>query len=232
MLNKKILLLALALSLTACGKEEAPKESVEERNIQALLTQIEELKAKNAELTAQLEAEGMLAGNTAEETETNIEPVTDVQETEEAPVEEASSSGVQYVQSQEGNTQQDSYFVLETNTATYTQIGDAFVTQSTYDDKQILVIPIKYKNLSDDTQDPWMSFASDYKAYQEDDIQEYTLTGGSSGLEEQYQSDPMLNLKPGAEIDYYIAYELELPSSDVTLGEYIGNDIHQTFKFQ
>lgn len=222
---KKVITLALTstLLLAGCGKEEAKQD----QTVEQLMARVGQLEEENKQLKAQLEQNNTAPSlNQEQEDTTPTEQTSAPEETTEDT--NPNNSLEQTIQAQPGNTQSDNYFVLETRDATYTQTGDAFIEPSEYGDKQVLVIPVKYKNTGDDTSSPWMSFATSFRAYQEDDVQEYTLNGGSSSNHTNDNS----NIKSGAEIDTYIVYELENPDADVTLGEYIGDNINAIFKVQ
>lgn len=198
---KKALICALSIGiLAACGNQEAEEKPVEEPKA------VEETQTETKEEAKPEEKE-----------EVNEEPVK----------EEAKTS--QVIQTEPGETQKDNYFTWETNNAIYKQIGDAFITNSQYDDTKILVIPINFTNKKEDASDPWITFAVDFKAYQEDDNQEYILNGGQGQVPEEYSNPINTNIKKDKNIDYYISFALELPEADAKVTPQFGNGEYYTF---
>lgn len=147
-----------------------------------------------------------------EETQTEAKPE-EKEEVKEEPVKEEAKTS-QAIQAEPGETQKDNYFTWETDNAVYKQIGDAFITTSKYDDTRILVIPINFTNKSEDASDPWMSFAIDFKAYQEDDNQEYILSGGQGLIPDEYSNPTNTYIKKDGNTDHYLSFTLELPEED------------------
>lgn len=153
----------------------------------------------------------------------------ETKETQEEKKEETATNE-QEIQSQPGNTQESNYFNWETNNAIYKQTGDAFITNSKYDDSKILVIPINFTNKQEEASDPWMTFVLDYKVFQEDENQEYTLNGGQGQVPDEYESPLNTSVKKGGNTDWYITYTLEKPESDVRLQTQFGSGVDYTFK--
>ena len=152
------ILLAASFILTACGQDKNTTETKEEPS-------------KEVEQTQSVESN-------KEETK----------ETQEEKKEEETATNEQEIQAEPGNTQEKNYFNWETNNAIYKQTGDAFITNSKYDDSKILVIPINFTNKQEEASDPWMTFVLDYKVFQEDENQEYTLNGGQGEVQDEYDS--------------------------------------------
>ena len=198
---KKALICALSIGiLAACGNQEAEEKPVEEpKAVEEARTEVKE--------EAKPEEKGGV---------------------EEEPVKEEAKTS-QVIQAEPGETQKDNYFTWETNSAIYKQIGDAFITNSQYDDTKILVIPINFTNKKEDASDPWITFAVDFKAYQEDDNQEYILNGGQGLVPEEYSNAINTNIKKDGNIDYYISFTLELPEADTKITPQIGNGEYYTF---
>ena len=198
---KKALICALSIGiLAACGNQEAEEKPVEEPKA-------------------------------VEETQTEVKEEAKPEEKEEVkeePVKEEAKTS-QVIQAEPGETQKDNYFTWETNNAIYKQTGDAFITNSQYDDTKILVIPINFTNKKEDASDPWITFAVDFKAYQEDDNQEYILNGGQGQVPEEYSNPINTNIKKDGNIDYYISFALELPEADVKVTPQFGNGEYYTF---
>ena len=198
---KKALICALSISiLAACGNQEAEEKPVEEPKA------VEETQTETKEEAKPEEKE----------------------EVKEEPVKEEAKTS-QVIQAEPGETQKDNYFTWETNNAIYKQTGDAFITNSQYDDTKILVIPINFTNKKDDASDPWITFAVDFKAYQEDDNQEYILNGGQGQVPEEYSNPINTNIKKDGNIDYYISFALELPEEDAKVTPQFGNGEYYTF---
>ena len=188
---KSILITALSLSLLAgCQSEE---ENISE---QTSTPSIEESTEHS---------------NTEQAKTIMKEPNSNVEEATEPEPEQLPS---QTIQQEPGETQKDNYFTWETDNAVYKQIGDAFITTSKYDDTRILVIPINFTNKSEDASDPWTSFAIDFKAYQEDDNQEYILSGGQGLIPDEYSNPTNTYIKKDGNTDHYLSFTLELPEED------------------
>ena len=198
---KKALICALSIGiLAACGNQEAEEKPAEEpKAVEETQTEVKE-EAKPKEK----------------------------EEVKEEPVKEEAKTS-QVIQAEPGETQKDNYFTWETNSAIYKQIGDAFITNSQYDDTKILVIPINFTNKNEDASDPWITFAVDFKAYQEDDNQEYILNGGQGHVPEEYSNEVITNIKKDGNIDYYISFTLELPEADAKIAPQFGNGEYYTF---
>ena len=198
---KKVLICALSISLlAACGNQEAEEKPAEEPKA------VEETQTETKEETKPEEKE----------------------EVKEEPAKEEAKTS-QVIQAEAGETQKDNYFTWETDNAIYKQTGDAFITTSQYDDKKILVIPINFTNKQEDTADPWFAFALDFKAYQEDDNQEYILNGGQGLIPEEYSSPVNTNIKKDGNIDYFISFTLELPEADTKIAPQFGSGEVYTF---
>lgn len=199
---KKTLICALSIGiLAACGNQEAEEKPVEEPKA------VEETQTETKEEAKPEEKE----------------------EVKEEPVKEEENKTSQVIQAEPGETQKDNYFTWETNNAIYKQTGDAFITNSQYDDTKILVIPINFTNKKEDASDPWITFAVDFKAYQEDDNQEYILNGGQGQVPEEYSNPINTNIKKDGNIDYYISFALELPEEDAKVTPQFGNGEYYTF---
>lgn len=194
------MLLAASFILTACGQEKNATETKEEPS-------------KEVEQTQSVESN-------KEETK----------ETQEEKKEEETATNEQEIETEPGNTQEKNYFNWETNNAIYKQIGDAFITNSKYDDSKILVIPINFTNKKEDAADPWMTFVLDYKVFQEDENQEYTLNGGQGQVPDEYETPLNTSIKKDGNIDWYITYKLEKPESNVRLQTQFGSGVDYTFK--
>lgn len=194
------ILLAASFILTACGQDKNTTETKEEPS-------------KEVEQTQSVESN-------KEETK----------ETQEEKKEEETATNEQEIQAEPGNTQEKNYFNWETNNAIYKQTGDAFITNSKYDDSKILVIPINFTNKQEDASDPWMTFVLDYKVFQEDENQEYTLNGGQGQVPDEYESPLNTSIKKDGNTDWYITYTLEKPESDVRLQTQFGSGVDYTFK--
>ena len=194
------ILLAASFILTACGQDKNTTETKEEPS-------------KEVEQTQSVESN-------KEETK----------ETQEEKKEEETATNEQKIQAEPGNTQEKNYFNWETNNAIYKQTGDAFITNSKYDDSKILVIPINFTNKQEEASDPWMTFVLDYKVFQEDENQEYTLNGGQGQVPDEYESPLNTSVKKGGNTDWYITYTLEKPESDVRLQTQFGSGVDYTFK--
>lgn len=226
------LLLASTLLFVGCGDDTKP--TPEERTTEQLLARISELEEENKTLKQQI--------GTQEESVANEEIEQPTEETKEQPlvVEEAQASeetasndtNIQYIQTQPGNTQQANYFELTSDNAVYKQTGDAFVVDDQYGDGQIVVVPIQYTNNGNDTNDPWMNFIFNFSVIQEDDVQEYTLDGGQGGLPEEYENPISMSVKPGATVEYNLAYRPEQGQSDIIIKEQWKDKVVQTLKFQ
>ena len=198
---KKALICALSIGiLAACGNQEAEEKPAEEPKA------VEETQTETKEETKPEEKE----------------------EVKEEPVKEEANTN-QVIQAEPGETQKDNYFTWETDNAIYKQTGDAFITTSQYDDTKILVIPINFTNKQEDTADPWFAFALDFKAYQEDDNQEYILNGGQGLVPEEYSSPVNTNIKKDGNIDYFISFTLELPEADTKIAPQFGSGEAYTF---
>lgn len=195
------MLLAASFILTACGQDKNATETKEEPS-------------KEVEQTQSVESNKEQTKETQEEEKKEEETVTNEQE----------------IQAQPGNTQESNYFNWETNKAIYKQTGDAFITNSKYDDSKILVIPINFTNKQEDAADPWMTFVLDYKVFQEDENQEYTLNGGQGQVPDEYDSPLNTSIKKDGNTDWYITYKLEKPESDVKLQTQFGSGVDYTFK--
>lgn len=202
-MKKALLVLMAASLLTACGNEKKEEQ---------IPTQPEVSEENQIE----------------PQTETIKEEEQPIEEPIEEPVEEEVKSS-QVIQSQPGENQKEDYFAWETDDGIYKQTGDAFITNSKYDDSKILVIPINFTNKKQDTADPWMTFIFDFKMYQEDENQEYVLNGGQGSVSDEYTSPINMNIKPGGSVDYYITYTLELPEADVKITPQFGNGGYYTF---
>lgn len=196
------ILLAASFILTACGQDKNATETKEEPS-------------KEVEQTQSVES--------------NKEESNEKEETPEDKKEETATNE-QEIQAQPGNTQESNYFNWETNNAIYKQTGDAFITNSKYDDSKILVIPINFTNKKEDVADPWMTFVLDYKVFQEDENQEYTLNGGQGQVPDEYDSPLNTSIKKDGNTDWYITYKLEKPESDVKLQTQFGSGVDYTFK--
>ena len=198
---KKALICALSIGiLAACGNQEAEEKPAEEPKA------VEETQTETKEETKPEEKE----------------------EVKEEPAKEEAKTS-QTIQSEAGETQKDNYFTWETDNAIYKQTGDAFITNSQYDDTKILVIPINFTNKQEDASDPWMTFVVDFKTYQEDDNQEYILNGGQGHVPEEYSNEVITNIKKDGNIDYYISFTLELPEADTKVTPQFGNGEYYTF---
>lgn len=195
------ILLAASFILTACGQDKNATETKEEPS-------------KEVEQTQSVESNKEETKETQEEEKKEEETVTNEQE----------------IQAEPGNTQESNYFNWETNKAIYKQTGDAFITNSKYDDSKILVIPINFTNKQEDAADPWMTFVLDYKVFQEDESQEYTLNGGQGEVPDEYNSPLNTSIKKDGNIDWYITYKLEKPESNVRLQTQFGSGVDYTFK--
>ena len=196
------ILLAASFILTACGQDKNATETKEEPS-------------KETEQTQSVES------NKEESSEEEIQ---------EEKKEEETATNEQEIQAEPGNTQEKNYFNWETNNAIYKQTGDAFITNSKYDDSKILVIPINFTNKQEDAADPWMTFVLDYKVFQEDENQEYTLNGGQGEVPDEYDSPLNTSIKKDGNTDWYITYKLEKPESDVKLQTQFGSGVDYTFK--
>lgn len=172
-------------------------------------------------------------------TETKEEPSKEVEQTQSVESnkeetketqEEETVINEQEIQAEPGNTQESNYFNWETNKAIYKQTGDAFITNSKYDDSKILVIPINFTNKQEDAADPWMTFVLDYKVFQEDENQEYTLNGGQGEVPDEYETPLNTSIKKDGNTDWYITYKLEKPESNVRLQTQFGSGVDYTFK--
>ena len=195
------ILLAASFILTACGQDKNATETKEEPSKETEQTQsVESNKKESSEEEIQEEKK--------EETATNE----------------------QEIQTEPGNTQEKNYFNWETNNAIYKQTGDAFITNSKYDDSKILVIPINFTNKQEEASDPWMTFVLDYKVFQEDENQEYTLNGGQGQVPDEYDSPLNTSVKKGGNTDWFITYTLEKPESNVRLQTQFGSGVDYTFK--
>lgn len=197
------ILLAASFILTACGQDKNTTETKEDPS-------------KETEQTQSVES------NKEESSEEEIQ--------EEKKEEEETATNEQEIQTEPGNTQESNYFNWETNNAIYKQTGDAFITNSKYDDSKILVIPINFTNKQEDASDPWMTFVLDYKVFQEDENQEYTLNGGQGQVPDEYDSPLNTSVKKDGNTDWYITYTLEKPESDVRLQTQFGSGVDYTFK--
>lgn len=195
------ILLAASFILTACGQDKNSTETEEP--------------SKEVEQTQSVES--------------NKEESNEKEETPEDKKEETATNE-QEIQAQPGNTQESNYFNWETNKAIYKQTGDAFITNSKYDDSKILVIPINFTNKQEDAADPWMTFVLDYKVFQEDENQEYTLNGGQGQVPDEYDSPLNTSIKKDGNTDWYITYKLEKPESNVRLQTQFGSGVDYTFK--
>ncbi|WP_040397637.1 hypothetical protein [Anaerococcus senegalensis] len=196
------ILLAASFILTACGQDKNATETKEEPS-------------KEVEQTQSVES------NKEESSEEEIQ---------EEKKEEETATNEQEIQAEPGNTQEKNYFNWETNNAIYKQTGDAFITNSKYDDSKILVIPINFTNKQEEASDPWMTFVLDYKVFQEDENQEYTLNGGQGQVPDEYDSPLNTSVKKDGNTDWYITYTLEKPESDVRLQTQFGSGVDYTFK--
>lgn len=229
---KKVIALALTttLLLTGCGKEEAKPTSTDQTTEQ-LLARISELEKENKKLKEELnqnpEPQEAVSDEQTEETQ---EPV--VEENPEQTEEQTPASKEQTIQSQPGNTQEANYFELMGKNGVYKQTGDAFIVDSEYGEEKILVIPIQFTNLSEEASDPWISFAFEYQAFQEDDVQEYTLNGGQGAVPEEYENPLNLNIKQAKSVDYYLTFTLEKDGLDIKFKDPWSDDIKAILKFQ
>lgn len=75
-----------------------------------------------------------------------------------------------------------------------------------------------------------MTFVLDYKVFQEDENQEYTLNGGQGQVPDEYDSPLNTSVKKDGNTDWYITYKLEKPESDVRLQTQFGSGVDYTFK--
>lgn len=223
-------ILASTMLLSACGKEES-KQTHEERTTEQLLARIGQLEEENKKLKEELgqNAETPEAVNN-EQTEQTQEP--NVDENSQLVEEPTQASIEQIVQPQPGNTQQANYFELIGKSGAYKQTGDAFLVDSEYEEEKILVIPIQFTNLSEEASDPWITFAFEYQAIQEDDTQEYTLSGGQGGLPEEYENPLNMSVKQAKSVDYYLTFRLEKDGLDVKFKDPWSDEIKATLKFQ
>lgn len=219
---KKITPLMVALALTACGGETAPDNNQANEELTA---RIEELETENSELKQKLsEAEEKI--NSSD----NVQEAISENETLENNQSQTPTDLIQDVQQETGNTQQDKYFIWETNNGVYKQTGDVVITNSQYNEQQILVIPINFTNKTNEAIDPWFAFVMDFEAYQEDENHEYSLNGGQGAVPDEFDTPINADVKPGGNTDWYITYTLEQPNEDVMVRPRQGNGEFYTFK--
>lgn len=173
-MKKLILLLGLAISLTACGGETE---------------------------------------QSTEQTETVKEEVTN---------EVVSEKENEEVVSEDQTTNPN---ILEGKNGTYEFVEDPILVDSIYDENvKILVLPIKYTNTTDEPQDPWVAFVSDFDAKQSDETSTYTLNGGLGEVPEEYEEEIGVEPNPGITVDYYIPLELAV-DAPVQLKDWVTGDL-------
>lgn len=226
------LLLASALLFVGCGDDTKP--TPEERTTEQLLARISELEEENRTLKQQVGTQEDPVANEEIEQQAQEpqEETSEAEESQSSDEPESANSDVQYIQSQPGTSTSDKYFKLEGRYGIYEQTGDMFTTIYEYDNSQILVIPIKFTNTSDEPTDPRMAIIGDYTAKQEDDNQEYLLMGGQGSTPEEYDNPIDIKVKPGGETEWYLSYTLSQPNQDVLLIDDIKDELVYTFKFQ
>lgn len=223
------LLLASALLFVGCGDDTKP--TPEERTTEQLIARIGQLEEENKKLKEELgqNAETPEAVNN-EQPEEAQDPI--VEENPESTEEQTPSSKEQIIQSQPGNTQETNYFELLGKNGAYKQTGDAFIVNSEYGEEKILVVPIQFTNLSEEASDPWVSFVFEYQAFQEDDVQEYTLNGGQGAVPEEYENPLNMNIKQAKSVDYYLTFTLEKDGVDIKFKDPWNNEEKAILKFQ
>ena len=183
-MKKSILLLALAMVLTACGDDTEQAETKEEVVV--------EEPTEQAEVVEEVKEEPEEKVEVAEETTTkkDIEP----QQIQEGP----------------GQTQSDKYIIMENDNLSYIQTGDAFLVESELNkDSLNLVIPMKFTNKSvDQPIKPYNEFSLATKAIQmgKDVNYDCYMTTYSN---DEYKEDLGLSVNKGGETDFYLMYQLK-----------------------
>lgn len=226
------LLLTSALLFVGCGDDTKP--TPEERTTEQLLARISELEEENRTLKQQVgtQEEPVANEEIVQPAQEPQEETPEVEESQSSDEPESANSDVQYIQSQPGNTQEANYFKLLGKNGSYKQTGDAFIVNSEYGEEKILVVPIQFTNLSEEASDPWVSFVFEYQAFQEDDVQEYTLNGGQGAVPEEYENPLNMNIKQAKSVDYYLTFTLEKDGVDIKFKDPWNNEEKAILKFQ
>lgn len=190
-MKKTILLMALALALTACSTNEESASTKEEVATEAPTKQSEVVEEVNTE-----------------EENNNEEPTT------------KKDFEPQQIQEGPGQTQADKYIVLENENLAYIQTGDAFLVESELNQGSLnLIIPMKFVNKSvDQPIKPFLEFNLATKAIQMGKDVNYDCIMANY-TNEEYKNDSSTSVNKGGEIDFYLMYSLKDPNLGLTVFE-------------
>lgn len=192
-MKKIIALIALALTLTACGEDTGEAETKEDVVVE--------------EPTEQPEVEEVEEVNTEEdsiEEETISKKSIEPQQIQEGP----------------GQTQSEKYIIMENDNLSYTQTGDAFLVESEINKGSLnLVIPMKFTNKSvDQPIKPINEFNLATKGIQMSDDVNYDVYT-STYTNDEYKEDLSVSVNKGGEIDFYLMYQLKDPDLGLSIFE-------------
>lgn len=106
------------------------------------------------------------------------------------------------------------------NNGTYT-IKEYEFMKGQYTESDIVAITIDYTNSTEENQNPWFAFATDFIGQQETESSIEELMGANGLYPDNYKSEAVkmseIDVKPGATIVTVVGYELAQPESPVFL---------------
>lgn len=162
----------------------------------------------------------------AENKDTNIENESAISEEDysDDEYEQIVEPVVQTVQEEQGNKEESNYFSIDGDFGIYQQIGDVFISKLSYNDENIIIIPLNITNKTDKAVRPADLIINELMLVQEDKSQMSSLTI-STTMTDDIEQDNSVEIKPGENIDFYLSYKVKDINLDYKLISMVNNDI-------
>lgn len=162
----------------------------------------------------------------AENKDTNIENESAISEEDysDDEYEQIVKPVVQTVQEEQGNKEESNYFSIDGDFGIYQQIGDVFISKLSYNDENIIIIPLNITNKTDKAVRPADLIINELMLVQEDKSQMSSLTI-STTMTDDIEQDNSVEIKPGENIDFYLSYKVKDINLDYKLISMVNNDI-------
>ena len=162
----------------------------------------------------------------AENKDTNIENESAISEEDysDDEYEQIVEPVVQTVQEEQGNKEESNYFSIDGDFGIYQQIGDVSISKLSYNDENIIIIPLNITNKTDKAVRPADLIINELMLVQEDKSQMSSLTI-STTMTDDIEQDNSVEIKPGENIDFYLSYKVKDINLDYKLISMVNNDI-------
>lgn len=162
----------------------------------------------------------------AENKDTNIENESAISEEDysDDEYEQIVEPVVQTVQEEQGNKEESNYFSIDGDFGIYQQIGDVFISKLSYNDENIIIIPLNITNKTDKAVRPADLVINELMLVQEDNSQISSLTIATT-MTDDIEQDNSVEIKPGKSVDFYLSYKVKDINLDYKLISMVNNDI-------